>query len=553
MDEISPLVALPCKLGNLISDESVFASCVDIAGIELITNRRSLFSEPSMTKLPLVPITLENRNSSSSVQQNGVLLKIESNCDNSKDGEDNILVRKRQSESCLIFGNGINSELKGNDPTALVRGPLAGIRDSPYATNGTNSLCIGECIVLETNLEPKPHNQLDKSNSISHSMKKSESWVSTITSEIGDDLVTVEKTGEAVSMREPKRTFSTSLLEVSEEMKTNKQILHSNYQPLWGVTSICGRRQEMEDAVVALPRFVKIPSQMLSDSPLFSSIHQDLTAHLFGVYDGHGGSQVANYCRERLHLALSEEIDIAKENLHTEIGERNLKDQWLRVFLKCFHRLDNEVGGFPRFDDNIASNPPLPPIAPESVGSTAVVAVVCSTHIIVANCGDSRAVLYRGKVPMPLSVDHKPNREDECARIEAAGGKVINWDGYRVSGVLAVSRSIGDRYLRPYVVADPEIMFVPRTKEDECLILASDGLWDVMTNDEACDLARRRILLWHKKNGATLSKERGADIDPAAQDAAAYLSQLAFQRGSRDNISVIVVDLKAQRKFKKKT
>lgn len=53
---------------------------------------------------------------------------------------------------------------------------------------------------------------------------------------------------------------------------------------------------------------------------------------------------------------------------------------------------------------DIAANPP---VAPESVGSTAVVAVVCSTHIIVANCGDSRAVLCRGKTSMPLSVDHK--------------------------------------------------------------------------------------------------------------------------------------------------
>lgn len=106
--------------------------------------------------------------------------------------------------------------------------------------------------------------------------------------------------------------------------------------------------------------------------------------------------------------------------------------------------------------------------------------------------------------------------------------------------------------MRPYVVADPEIMFVPRTKEDECLILASDGLWDVLSNEEACDLARKRILLWHKRNGPTLPKERGTGTDPAAQDAADYLSQLAFQRGSTDNISVIVVDLKAQRKFKKK-
>lgn len=97
------------------------------------------------------------------------------------------------------------------------------------------------------------------------------------------------------------------------------------------------------------------------------------------------------------------------------------------------------------------------------------------------------------------------------------------------------------------------MMFVPRAKEDDCLILASDGLWDVLTNEEACDVARRRILLWHKKNGGTLSRERGENVDPAAQDAAEYLTRVALQRGSRDNISVIVVDLKAQRKFKKKT
>lgn len=103
------------------------------------------------------------------------------------------------------------------------------------------------------------------------------------------------------------------------------------------------------------------------------------------------------------------------------------------------------------------------------------------------------------------------------------------------------------------MIPDPEMMFVPRVKDDDCLILASDGLWDVLTNEEACEVARRRILLWHKKNGGTLTNERGENVDPAAQDAAEYLTRLALQKGSRDNISVIVVDLKAQRKFKKKT
>lgn len=111
----------------------------------------------------------------------------------------------------------------------------------------------------------------------------------------------------------------------------------------------------------------------------------------------------------------------------------------------------------------------------------------------------------------------------------------------------------GDRYLKPWIIPEPEVMFIPRSKEDECLILASDGLWDVMTNEEVCDLARKRILLWHKKNGVTLPTERGEGIDPAAQAAAEFLSSRAIQKGSKDNITVIVVDLKAQRKFKSKT
>lgn len=107
--------------------------------------------------------------------------------------------------------------------------------------------------------------------------------------------------------------------------------------------------------------------------------------------------------------------------------------------------------------------------------------------------------------------------------------------------------------MRPWIIPEPEVTFLPRAKDDECLILASDGLWDVMTNEEACELARRRILLWHKKNGSALSSTRGEGIDPAAQAAAEYLSNRALQKGSKDNITVIVVDLKGQRKFKSKT
>lgn len=73
------------------------------------------------------------------------------------------------------------------------------------------------------------------------------------------------------------------------------------------------------------------------------------------------------------------------------------QDRWRKAFTSCFIKVDGEIGGGPNSE----------PVAPETVGSTAVVALICSSHIIVANCGDSRAVLCRGKEPVALSIDHK--------------------------------------------------------------------------------------------------------------------------------------------------
>lgn len=78
--------------------------------------------------------------------------------------------------------------------------------------------------------------------------------------------------------------------------------------------------------------------------------------------------------------------------------ENSCQDLWKKAFVKCFLKVDDEIGG---------KQGNLEIIAPETVGSTAVVALICSSHIIVSNCGDSRAVLCRGKEAMALSVDHK--------------------------------------------------------------------------------------------------------------------------------------------------
>ncbi|PIA61984.1 hypothetical protein AQUCO_00200167v1 [Aquilegia coerulea] len=289
--------------------------------------------------------------------------------------------------------------------------------------------------------------------------------------------------------------------------------------PKYGVTSVCGQRREMEDAVAIHPSFC----------------HQDSTnLHFFGVYDGHGCSHVARTCKDRLHQIVKEEIEENKET----------GSQWKQTMERSFSRVDKEV-----LDWSAGSCSKCQFQLPkcDAAGSTAVVSIVTSEKIITANCGDSRAVLCRGGKAIPLSSDHKPDRLDERLRIEAAGGHVIYWDVPRVVGdlgVLAMSRAIGDDYLKPYVCSEPEVTITDRTVEDECLILASDGLWDVLSNETACCIARMCL-----KNGQVPpclpSKSNEVEgSDKACVNAALLLTKLALVRNTTDNVSVIVVDLR---------
>ena len=147
-----------------------------------------------------------------------------------------------------------------------------------------------------------------------------------------------------------------------------------------------------------------------------------------------------------------------------------------------------------------------------------------------------------------LSTDHKPNRPDERARIEAAGGSVL-WAGtWRVGGVLAVSRAFGDSALKATsgVVADPDVReerlkkrppasssssssFPPSSSSSSpsfapLLILATDGVWDALTTDEAASIALARS---------------GEGLEAAAR----ALTTEAWQRGSADNATAVVVRL----------
>ncbi|PUZ65686.1 hypothetical protein GQ55_3G244400 [Panicum hallii var. hallii] len=331
----------------------------------------------------------------------------------------------------------------------------------------------------------------------------------------------------------------------------------SRWWPRYGVTSVCGLRREMEDAV-------SIRLDFLHGGASSSGKH-----HFFGVFDGHGCCHVARLCQDRMHELVADEYNKAGSG-EGAAAAGAAEPAWKEVMEKGFARMDDEAASWAatRSGNDLACRCELQkPARCDHAGSTALVAVVGSTSVVVASAGDSRAVLSRGGVPVPLSVDHKPDRPDELERIQAAGGRVIFWDGARVLGVLAMSRAIGDGYLKPFVTAEPEVTVTERTDEDECLILASDGLWDVVTNEMACEVVRACF----RSNGppspgarpsgvlppaAAAAAREGddgpaavkgvdrADSDRACSDAALLLAKLALARRSSDNVSVVVVDLR---------
>ena len=117
--------------------------------------------------------------------------------------------------------------------------------------------------------------------------------------------------------------------------------------------------------------------------------------------------------------------------------------------------------------------------------------LVTPTEIYCANAGDSRAILVRGTSTFDLSDDHKPENEDELIRIEAAGCDVT--DG-RVAGKLSLSRAIGDLAYKQNknlavdkqaITCVPDVTRRERHAEDEYILIACDGIWDVFTSAEA--------------------------------------------------------------------
>lgn len=216
---------------------------------------------------------------------------------------------------------------------------------------------------------------------------------------------------------------------------------------------------------------------------------------LFAIFDGHLSHVVPDYLKNNLFENILNEPDFWKE------PEKAIR--------KAYRITDKTI-----LDKAVDMG---------KGGSTAVTAILINGQVlVVANVGDSRAVICKNGKAKQLSIDHEPSKEKEV--IENRGGFVSNFPGDvpRVDGQLAVARAFGDKSLKEHLSSEPDVTVEAIDDSAEFIILASDGLWKVMSNQEAVDAIR------------TVKDPRSA---------AKLLTDEALNRRSSDDISIVVVRL----------
>eukprot|EP01017_Pseudomicrothorax_dubius_P011488 TRINITY_DN142_c0_g1_i1.p1 TRINITY_DN142_c0_g1~~TRINITY_DN142_c0_g1_i1.p1 ORF type:complete len:526 (-),score=65.45 TRINITY_DN142_c0_g1_i1:47-1624(-) len=253
--------------------------------------------------------------------------------------------------------------------------------------------------------------------------------------------------------------------------------------------------------------------------------------HFFGVYDGHGGSKCADYLRDQVHSLI-------------------FKDKCFPINVKEALRLGFESAERIFLDAAVKSTKAG---RPERSGSCALVALFMGDFCYVANVGDSRAVLScSGGRVVDMSRDHKPFDEIEYKRITEAGGQVTPatfgqsaMDGSVVAGPprvvpgnLAVSRTFGDLDAKlpqlggnpKAVIAQPDVRSFRVTAEQDFLVLATDGVFDVLSSEEVIST------VW-----MTVRESGAKDIHELCAAAVDNILRFAFAKNSTDNITVIIL------------
>jgi len=230
-------------------------------------------------------------------------------------------------------------------------------------------------------------------------------------------------------------------------------------------------RQAMEDIGIMIP-----------------DLTTDYKVSLFAIFDGHGGNDVVKFVKDRLPQLIKNYLnDLCPVEL---------------AFKNSFEKVDQEL----RFFDS------------EYIGTTATIVLFKDDKIYCANVGDSKAYIIYDKTYKQISSDHKCSVEDEAQRIRSNGGKISK---NRVMGQLILTRTLGDLYVKQFgVINTPDISVNEITTNIKYVVIASDGVWDVIDLDTLVNMSKA-----------------GKSVGEFCSD----IVKLSISKGTKDNVSCIVI------------
>jgi len=245
-----------------------------------------------------------------------------------------------------------------------------------------------------------------------------------------------------------------------------------------------GVRDAMEDEIVVLG----------------TGSRKRLNEDYFAVFDGHGGNEASTLAAREMHEALFKNLIINNND-------------GAKALAITFEEIDNMM-----YEKRMTA------------GTCALVMLALNNNLFIANTGDSRALLGKSNRSISqLSLDHSLESPEECERILKAGGEIKKVGGVnRVNGKIAVARSLGDSPFHGIIIHDPHISETPLTEDLLFIVLACDGVYEKLTNEQVGEITFN-------------------SIDP--EDAARKIVETSLTSGTKDNVSVVVIYLKDRKSW----
>eukprot|EP01119_Soliformovum_irregulare_P003326 TRINITY_DN1372_c0_g2_i2.p1 TRINITY_DN1372_c0_g2~~TRINITY_DN1372_c0_g2_i2.p1 ORF type:complete len:618 (-),score=197.96 TRINITY_DN1372_c0_g2_i2:96-1949(-) len=302
--------------------------------------------------------------------------------------------------------------------------------------------------------------------------------------------------------------------------------------------SVQGKRSTMEDRSIFIPNINRLLG-LETQTPIMYC----------GIFDGHGGENAAEFSKLGLHMNILRNFQAG--------------DDLLQLMSRGFLETDSQFSGIAKTMN-------------DKSGSTALTIFIQDENLYVGNVGDTSAYLFRtdGEI-ISLTTEHKASSESEKKRVKESGGIVVWYSGgWRVNGSMAVSRSIGDCSVAS-IIAQPAVLKHEIQVEDDFIVMATDGLWDVLKPDEVWNLVQEwrksrdqhslerrnsQLEIWEEhvnqdvtgKEEADRSKlmhssgghDHSDDDDDRLLNAADALVEAALEKQSPDNTTVVIIFLK---------